>query len=707
MSRLDALYTQERLWPDLLENLKLQAGSATDDHARKGLKKRIAALYSDELQDAHAALETYREVIETGYDREAAAAIQYLGEHHDDLRASAADALEPVLRSASMYSDLAAILELRLRAQTEAGDRARTLRALAEVAEVSLNDLNRAEAALLRALAEEPQDVGLHAEIERIAERTGQAGWQRYADVLSERSAGIFDANVAADLFVRLGRISEDKLDDPAKAAQAYVSAAERMGDDPAVLAALDRLFSRLGDTRALGDVLERRIALEKEATAQADLWHRLASLQIGEFGVRSQGPATLRPALDRAPNHGPSRQAVEKLLDDSALFDEAFDALETVLRTLGANEDLASLYERRVARAQTMHERTRARLDLARVLEESLKDGHRAQRAVEEAVSDDPSDDEAIGELERLAAANGSWAKAAEGLARALDRAGGLARGDSDRTLDPAGGVAQEEARRRARGGRCAYAKALAIDPENVGDVLRAMEDIRLRAPGRERDLVETLRARARVEGDLPTKRELLREAKALAQGTVGDAELAEATLRDLLAEDDSDLWALEELTKLRAAAGDDAEVVKLSPSPRRACDRRRGGDRAQARGRACPREQAARRGSGNGALRGHPVRIGTPPIPRRPMRCENSTPMAVAIGIWQSFSVDWSMWQAPRINAQRCVSSLRSCRMIDSRAPTMPSRRCAPSWTKTRRTPRPCFACRSSTNRRGGMPS
>ncbi len=92
----------------------------------------------------------------------------------------------------------------------------------------------------------------------------------------------------------------------------------------------------------------------------------------------------------------------------------------------------------------------------------------------------------------------------------------------------------------------------------------MRALEDIR-RAPGRERELVHTLRTRARLETDLETKRALLREAKALAEGPVGDRDLAEAMLRDLLAEDEGDLWALEELTKVRGAAGDDAEVVTL----------------------------------------------------------------------------------------------------------------------------------------------
>jgi tetratricopeptide (TPR) repeat protein len=562
LRRLDALYTQERLWPELLENLKLQAASAADDDARRALKKRIAALFAVELQDPQAALDAYRGVLESGFDAESASAIRSIGEAHDELRTDAADALEPVLRSAGRYEELAAILELRLRAQNEATDRARTLRSLAEVAESSLGDVDRAQSALLRALTEEPQDAALHGDIERLAARSGVEGWRRYADALQERAGAIFEANVAADLFVRLGKTSEERLDDTARAAKAYMAAAERTGDDPNVLAALDRLFGRLGDSRALADVLERRIALEAQPMDQADLLHRLASLQIAEFREKGQGLATLRQALERVPEHVASREALEKLLDDDALFDDAFDALEFVLRAVNANEDLARLYERRIGRAQTVGDRTRARLDLARVLEERVGDRRRAQQAVQAAIAEDPSDEDMLAELARVADANGGWADASDALGAALESVAELPAPTRVELWVRLAGWRKDKLddRRRAED---AFGKALAIDPENL-EVLRALEDIR-RAPGRERELVHTLRARAGLEGDVATKRDLLREAKALAEGPVGDLELAESVLRDLVAEDEGDVWALEELTKLRSAAGDDAEVVRL----------------------------------------------------------------------------------------------------------------------------------------------
>ena len=103
----------------------------------------------------------------------------------------------------------------------------------------------------------------------------------------------------------------------------------------------------------------------------------------------------------------------------------------------------------------------------------------------------------------------------------------------------------------------------ALGVDQENI-EVLRSIEALR-RAPGRERDLIATLRQRAKLESDLPMKRDLLRQAKELADQPLADRALAEDVLRDLLAEDEGDRWGLSELVKLREAAEDWKEVAAL----------------------------------------------------------------------------------------------------------------------------------------------
>src|SRR5205814_7595558 len=48
-SRLDALYTTEEMWPELLENLRLQAAAEPDDGKRRAVTKRIGELLLKEL----------------------------------------------------------------------------------------------------------------------------------------------------------------------------------------------------------------------------------------------------------------------------------------------------------------------------------------------------------------------------------------------------------------------------------------------------------------------------------------------------------------------------------------------------------------------------------------------------------------------------------------------------------------------------------
>jgi tetratricopeptide (TPR) repeat protein len=63
----------------------------------------------------------------------------------------------------------------------------------------------------------------------------------------------------------------------------------------------------------------------------------------------------------------------------------------------------------------------------------------------------------------------------------------------------------------------------------------------------------------------DETRREELYRQAKALAEAT-GDSAAAEAVLRELLTQDDTNQWALGELCRLREAAADYAETFKLT---------------------------------------------------------------------------------------------------------------------------------------------
>ena len=200
-------------------------------------------------------------------------------------------------------------------------------------------------------------------------------------------------------------------------------------------------------------------------------------------------------------------------------------------------------------------------RRNLGRVLEEDCNDPAAAQRVLQQGLTDDPTDAALLDEIERLAAITKNWEGAAAALRGAIDAQQDLA-SDIGRDLCVRVATWQRDKMEDAVAAEASLARALEFDPSS-DDVLVLLEQVQ-RAPGRERDLVATLRRRAKLQLDDARREDIFREAKGLADG-LGDKALAEALVREVLAHDDGNLWALGELTALREAAGDFAETYAL----------------------------------------------------------------------------------------------------------------------------------------------
>ncbi len=560
LGELDRLLRAEEQWPELLDNLRLQAASAETREDRVRLRKTMGDLYREKLDESAEALECYRQVLEDDpNENDTVAACFGIADARDDQRAAAVDVLEPVLRLTGRFKELVRILELKLRSQEDTVARAQTLRTLAITHELNLESPSDALDALLRALVETPDDETVHAEVERLSEALGN--FSRYASALEERAAAVFDAVITRDLRTRLGRIAETRLSDDARAISAFRAALDDGGDAPELLLSLDRLYGRVGDDKGLAEILERRIGLDDDPDARADLYHRLGELQLSRFADPAAGVASLRAAIESRQAHVGAREALERLLDRESLFVEVSEILEQTYRALGDHARLAALLGRRIDRAPVAADRVKMRLDLARVLEEDAKDLAAAQGAIEAAMMDDPTDADVLAEIERVAPIHGGWASAATALSNAVARRE-LPRDTARDLLVRAGDWQRNKVGDRAAAEEL-YEKALARDPESL-DIVRVLEDLR-RSPGRDRALVDTLRLRAKLEADRDTKRALLREARSLADSPLADTALAEELLRQMLEDDDADLWALEELGRLRELAGDHADVVRL----------------------------------------------------------------------------------------------------------------------------------------------
>jgi tetratricopeptide (TPR) repeat protein len=100
LAALGRLYRAERLWPELLENLRAEAAVAETPAERARVRRDMGAILAGELASHAEAIEAYRLVLEeVPGDAEAIAAVRAIGAEREELRETAASVLVPVLRA--------------------------------------------------------------------------------------------------------------------------------------------------------------------------------------------------------------------------------------------------------------------------------------------------------------------------------------------------------------------------------------------------------------------------------------------------------------------------------------------------------------------------------------------------------------------------------------------------------------------------------
>jgi len=580
LSSLERLFHAEEAWDDLLDNLRTQADTTAESERRIELRNKIGDLSSSQYDDSIGALEQYRLVLDEVTDNaHALAATRKIGDEHEELRLEVAALLEPVLTELERHRELVEVMDMRFKAQQDPAERSQTLSSMSMLLEEQLDDAPGARDAILGALAETPEQASLHEDAARLCELTGQ--WQRYAEVLGTGANDSFDGELQVDLYRRLGRVCEERLDDQEGAIEAYKGALELSEEPAELLEALDRLYSSTGNTEQLVMVIQRRIDFDDSDAERAELHYRLATIQIQGLEDPVQGLATLQHVVELVPEHEGAREQLEALTENEELFEQVADVLDNVYRVMQDSAARAQLQSKRIGYTSDPQERLSQRLALAQMLESEAFDTVSAQRVIEQAIADAPQNVSLLDHLERLAEENAAgrdgpvaWRNAGAAVTNAVelglessDDASSIGAVRAHTLLVKVAGWLQDNAD-DVEGAEKALNQALQHN-ESSGQALSMLEAIQ-RDTGRERDLVATLlRMAALVQvGEADADRsanELRREAKIIAETALEDAVLAETIVRDMIRINDADVWALSELSSLLEAKGDHRELSDL----------------------------------------------------------------------------------------------------------------------------------------------
>jgi len=559
VTRLAQLFERQQQWPELLENLELQASTAEDAGRRVALRCKAGEIHERELDDPSEAVEAYRQALDDDPVHEGAVGALMRLSHNDDLRGQITEILDPLLREHGRWDQLVTLVEAGLSHVTDPYDRRAELERLAEIHEQGRQDGSAAFDAYTRALAEDPVEESLHANLQRLAAEL--PAWDRLADVLDRQAKAGSDPSDASQLYRSLGRVCEEELQDDARAVTAYVHASEQDDDAIETLVDLDRLYLKTERHDELLAILERRVAMASDPQERTDLLIREGELREQKLSDQQGAFVAYREVLEGDPVEQRALEGLERVGKHPELAAEVLDILDSSYREMGAMDRVVGLYDIRVQLAETDGEKLQMLQEAARMWEQELGQLDRALGSMRQAFGVDPTDLGVLEDIERLAEETSGW-EGLRGMIEALVEEGRVD-GEDRRELslraadwyrDKLGDPAAEEASLRT---------ALAVDTSR-GDLHERLANL-LRVPEREGDLLGALYMWAREESDPSQRRALFLESAQLAETALGDIDTAADCVEEALAVDADDAALLAELLRLRTAQERFPDVASL----------------------------------------------------------------------------------------------------------------------------------------------
>ena len=412
---LDELYRRGERWDDLLQILERQvelSGSTSTDAI--GFKHRIGKLWEGELSDLARAVETYREVLSIDPNHaDTLVALDALA-HGEEEAVIAAQVLEPIYESAFEWERLIDLLEVMIKHSDDPYRTVELLHRIAGLNEQQLDNDPAAFSAFSRALQTDSNDDDALNNLERLAERV-EGGWDSLAQLMEQELDRVLDADRQVQLGLRVARIYEEELGQPAEAIGKFRQVLDLEADSRPAIKSLDRLYTQGEDWTALAEILQREIQMAESEEDILGLQFRLGQTYQDRLGDTAQAIDCYRDILAASPEHSPSITSLELLIEDGKHEGEIAEILEPLYRVSEQWDRLVSIMEVQLQQMEDMFDRVQALQRIAEIFEQRLGDHSRAFEAWGRAFAQDPFSEVAGEELERLAKITDGW----EDLAR------------------------------------------------------------------------------------------------------------------------------------------------------------------------------------------------------------------------------------------------------------------------------------------------
>ncbi|HOU93946.1 MAG TPA: tetratricopeptide repeat protein, partial [Polyangiaceae bacterium] len=294
---LDGLFTRQRSWRELAENLEVRMGLADTEAQQLELMLRLAALREQEMNEVELAIEGYRQVLEQEPGNPAAlAALERLGslEGHE---LAIAEILEPLYRTQGDFQKLIGVHEVQVRKADDPSRRVELLHQISELYEDAAGNLGAAFDTMARALANDPSHEPTQRGLDRLARATGR--FTDMAGVFEDLASQQQDPELGSSLYTSAARVFENDVGDVERAIELYRKV---LSIDPMSLGAAESLQALFQQTERYGDmsaILQRKAEILEDLPAQKDALFQAAALEEEVLDRKDAAIAVYMKILD------------------------------------------------------------------------------------------------------------------------------------------------------------------------------------------------------------------------------------------------------------------------------------------------------------------------------------------------------------------------------------------------------------------------
>ncbi len=383
---LEPLYRTGEEWDKLVDVYQLELGRLTDPDERQNLLRRLADLAENKLLDQVAAFDWWSKAVVEN--------------------ASSEQSLDELLRLARVTRQwdgfVSTMLEGAANLRDPAARRDALLR-LAAVFETDLADLARAEEVLVQVLEEHPQDALALAFLDRIYDKQGT--FDELGQVLRRRIAITDDSKELVGMYLRLGRLQADVLDDAAGATASYLAVLEQESRSPEALEALEKLYFRAERWEDLFGIYEKTLDIAPGDQAMSDCYARMARIASEVFGQPQRAVELWQKVLDLRGADPLALSALADLHEQASEWRELTEVLDLQIRATDEPMVKIPVYKR-----------------LGRVWGEKLSRERNALECWQHVLAIDPSDVEALRAIAENYRSAGAWEELSETLQSLID---------------------------------------------------------------------------------------------------------------------------------------------------------------------------------------------------------------------------------------------------------------------------------------------